>query len=494
MIAAIAAAIAMCSPAQGSVWQPPGIAPSSVDVHTVLTRVAAVAGSDDPRVMRRREHWTYANGARRIAVDVAVRDDDFRTTLQLEGLTYTAGRLGGARWRGDGNGIVHVVEGDLQGDALDRAPQALFRLDPSACTLAGEARLPMPAWVVRVDRPGDKAAYLYVDESAGTIVREVMRDGRRVITTTFDGFAPYGTSAMRPRHWHIDDGLRANTLDVTVDDIAPAAVAIADVGLPTRRTFDASQPLAESVDLHATFRRGGQIAVDVGMAGRTQMFLLDTGTASITVDPALARGGALEHATVAVMSVGPLRLAKASVLTVPFWAAGILGLDFFFGHVVEIDYLHERVRVLSDRDARAVFADPATRTVPINVDEGLPLAAADFGAAHSDFFAVDTGSPRLYVMRPFVERFTREIATHWTRNGASYVETYLEGGIQVQPYSVTEFTFGRTRQRDIIVGAQVPTALTDDLAMPFDGIVGTDFLGHFDLYFDYDNGRMGMRR
>ena len=41
---------------------------------------------------------------------------------------------------------------------------------------------------------------------------------------------------------------------------------------------------------------------------------------------------------------------------------------------------------------------------------------------------------------------------------------------------------------------RIPTNLTDDLAIPFDGIIGTDILRNFDLYFDYDNERMGLRQ
>jgi len=322
-----------------------------------------------------------------------------------------------------------------------------------------------------------------------------MRDGKRVVTTDFDHFEALD-GASRAGHWHIDDGNVADTIDVTVDAIEPGVVSTADVAFPARRVFAPPTPLATSADFKAWFQ-SDRIELEVSIDGTPQRFDLDTGTASITVDPELGRrygGSTLEHAVLPRLAIGPLKLDRVSVLTVPFGGRGILGLDFFFGHVVELDYRQKRVRVLSADDARSVFADPKTAVVEANVDEGLPLVHAGFGPAQSDVFAIDTGSPRLYVMYPFISRFAGEMSAHWTPVGHSYVERYLEGAIEVQPYHVARFDFANGEARDLIVGGQVPTTRTDDLAIPFDGIIGTDILRNFDLYFDYDNGRLGVRQ
>jgi len=481
----------------GAEWQPGGIVPTNAARADVIAVAEHVSGAGDSALARRRERWTYVNGANRIAVTVAVRDDDFRTSLELDGLTYTAGRRDGVHWRGDGNGIVHGVGGDLQGDAADRAPQAVFRIDWTACTLVGEARLPAPAWVIETHPEADKPVFLYIDQATGEIVREVLRDGRGVITTTFDTFAMLG-GAMRARHWHVDDGNRSDALDVTVDAIEPGEVSAADVSFPTPRVFTAAAPLEKSVDLRATFERD-RVNVDVGVDGAPAWFTLDTGTASITVDPGLApRGGAaLEHAAFSRLTVGPLQLEHASTLTVPlagFGVSGILGFDFFFGHVVEIDYPRRRVRILCAGDAASVFSDPKTVVIAANVDQGLPLAHAGFGTLQSDAFAIDTGSPHLYVMQQFMEHFSHDIAANWTKSGTPFVEHYLEGGIELQPYHVARFDFAGDFARDLLVGGQIPTSIADDLAIPFDGIFGTDILRNFDVYFDFDNERMGLRR
>jgi hypothetical protein len=225
--------------------------------------------------------------------------------------------------------------------------------------------------------------------------------------------------------------------------------------------------------------------------------LLDTGTVSLTVNPGVARRYGdthLEHAVLPSVTIGPLQLDRVSLLSIdPFGWDGILGLDFFFGHVVEIDYRHQRVRVLSPGDARSVFADPHTTILEANVDQGLPLVHADFGAAQSDDFAIDTGSPRLFVMRPFALRFAQEIATHWTAVGHAFTTDYLEGAVVLQPYTAPLFKFGHAQVRNPYVGVEMAANLSDGIAIPFDGIIGTDILDNFDLYFDYDNGRLGVR-
>jgi hypothetical protein len=473
-------------------WQPPGIVPSQAVLGDVLGVLARASGGTDTPIAQRHERWTYRNGKRRFAVTLAVRGAAFRTSLVLGELPYAAGRRDGRRWRADGNGIAHFVEADLQGDALDRIPQSLFPLDPATCTLVGEAASGDRAWVVRTDPPGDKTTFLYVDRTTGSVMREIARDGKRVVTTTLDRFAMLG-NVRRSRHWSIDDGSDDDHLDVTVEAIEPGPVDVRELAFPERRVFAPGAPLA-SVDLGATFARDDEITIDVDVDGAYRPFTLDTGTQSIAIDPVILHDAALEHATVGRLAIGPFALSQASVLAYPLAGRGIVGYDFFLGRVVEIDYPRKRVRVLSAADADAAFADPRTTTVAANVDQGLPLVHAAFGAAAGDAFLLDTGSPRLLVMRPFVVRFAKDIDAHWTAAAASYVAEFLEGGIEVQPYRVASFAFGAARGTNVIVGAQIPTTRTDDLAIPFDGIIGTDVLHDFDLIFDYDNGRIGMRR
>jgi hypothetical protein len=487
----------------GATWIPPGITPSAGVLADVLALHARAAGDGDPRFAQRHERWSYVNGTHHIPVTVAVRNNDFRTSLELDGLTYMAGRKGGARWRSDGNAIAHGNQADLQGDAVDRAPQALFPLDAATCTLAGEANVPGPVWVVRTEPPGDKPAFLYIDKTTGSVVREVMRDGTRSLTTTFDEFRTVAGGALRPHTWHVADTRGSNDLDVSVDAIEPSSVAVTEVSLPPddgRRIFAPAAPLTASIDLGATFTRINRVMIPVTINGTKWSFILDTGTTSITVDTDVANqfgGATLEHAVLPNIVVGGVKLDRVSVLTVPLHridptGLGILGFDFFFGHVVEVDYQHQHVRILSTKDADAVFSDPKTNVINANVDQGMPLVHAGFGTAQSDRFALDTGSQRLYVMSPFAEYFANDIRTKWAHLGpGTTTEQYLEGPIHIAFYTASDFTFAGGILRTTSVGVQV--SMPTDLDVPFDGIIGTNTFGALDLYFDYDNARLGIR-
>ncbi|MDB5041393.1 MAG: hypothetical protein JWN27_2119 [Candidatus Eremiobacteraeota bacterium] len=493
---AIVACAALCADPRGAAaeWQPAGLRPAATTLAEVLATNAKAAGTPQAAFADRRERWTYTNGSRVLPVDVAVKGDDFRATVAVGSALYDAGRLHGVRWRGDANGIVHGLFADQQGDALDRLPQSLFPFDPKRCELAGETVGPNPAWVI-VDRPsGEPPSWFFVDEASGLIVREETREGQRVFGTTFDRFAPVA-GVERPRHWHISDGDPHNDLDVAVETIAPGPVPAAAVSLPLEQHVfaPAAGPLG-IVELPAEFRQG-RVSVAVVVGGRREHFILDSGTASITLDAGDARrfDPLLEHAIVPRMSVGSLEMGDVSVLAIPT-GVGILGYDFFFGHVVRIDYLHERVEVLSHEAAASVFADPNTVVLPANVDYGLPLVHVTLGRLASGAFAVDTGSPDLFAFGPFARRNAAEIAAHWSAAGRNHVVNYLEGSVYISPRRVSEFDLGPFRFKNADVGVEIPNTMADALAIPFDGIIGTNVLRSFDLYFDYDHGRIGLRR
>jgi hypothetical protein len=211
---------------------------------------------------------------------------------------------------------------------------------------------------------------------------------------------------------------------------------------------------------------------------------------------------ALEHATVPRMTVGALAASDVSTLAIPLGglgAEGILGYDFFFGHVVHVDYAHQRVEVLPHESADAVFRDASITALAANVAEGLPLARVTLGSASSERFALDTGSDRLVVLEPFRRRHASEVA-HWTpavaaRANATGTLHFLEGSLRVAAWSAPELEFGPSRFGEPVVALQaLGNDRPDALDLPFDGIVGTDVLALFDCWFDYDNGRIGLRR
>jgi len=507
LCAALALAAGLRAPASAE-WRPPELRPTKALLADVLAANAKAVGVPQSRFAERHERWTYVNGERRLPVRVAVKDADFRATVTLDKAEYAGGRSDGVRWRADANGITHATLSDDQGDAIDRLPQSIFPFASADCDLAGESDRFGPAWVV-VDRaPRDKPHWFYVDKSSGLIAHEMTREGARTIVTSFDTFES-AAGTRRPRHWRIADGDASHDLDVRVDAIVSEPVDALDVAIPqTQRTFTAPNAPADGVVALPVHFRGRTIFVDVGVDGHRLEFVLDTGTASIMLERAIAKGHGwgpvLEHATVPRMTVGRLALSDVSTLSIPLdigysALSGILGYDFFVGHVVHVDYEHERVGVMTPAAAAPAFRDPTIAVIPAYVDEGMPLVHAAFGSAAGDRFALDSGSPRLFVFAPFARRHKETIEAQWTpstfsRGRRTSEEHYLEGSIVVSARRVSSFVLGPGRFVDFTVGVEESNSRADAIDIPIDGIIGTDQMRFFEWWFDYDNGRIALRR
>jgi hypothetical protein len=499
---ACAAVVAAFSAARAE-WRPPDVHATTATLRDVLAAYAKAAGTPDPRYAQRRERWTYANGERRFPVQVGVRGADFRASVALGSERYSGGRDEGVRWRANPNGIAHATLTDDQGDAADVLPQSVFPFATAGCELAGESDRFGPAWVLLDRAPRDRPHWLYVDKASGAIAHEITREGRRTIVTAFDRFESMGSS-RRARHWRVSDGNAEHDLDVTVDALEPGAVEPVDVAIPqTRRVFAPASPPPNGVVTLPTHFRRLTIFVDVSVDGTRTEFVLDTGTASITLDRRIAQrrgwGPVLEHASVPHMSAGALRLDDVSTLAIPLpGIEGILGYDFFFGHVVHVDYVHERVDVLTPAAAEPVFRDPQTYVAPAYFDEGSPLVRASFGPAAGDRFILDTGSQQLFVLAPFAHRYEQRVAgwapASFRFGGREMTPTYLEGSIHVEARTAPDFTLGPFRFAPLVIGVEARNDRADAIDIAADAIVGTDQLGMFDVWFDYDGGRIALRR
>jgi hypothetical protein len=357
---------------------------------------------------------------------------------------------------------------------------------------------------VIVDREAqDRPHWFYVSRATGTIVREETREGRRVVVTTFSDFATVG-GVRRAMRWHVARGDAANDLDVTVEAVEPGHVERDDIRVPAfRAPFSTAFPSGGRVTLPTTWH-GETILVDATIAGRAAKMVLDTGTASITIGAAAARAWgfepSLEHVSVPEIRIGESVARNVSLLALPFGrgrVAGILGYDFFFGSIVHIDYPDRRVELLSHEAAESVFGGSGVAVVPMDIEEGLPFVPLVVGGARGERFALDTGSPHLYVLDPFLRRYDA-IAERWSAgvfadgNGVDTAH-YLEGSIAVKARIVPAVQLGSVRFTDLPIGVETHNPLPDALDTYMDGIFGTDELRFFDVWLDYDQRRMALR-
>ena len=486
-----------------AVWSPAHVAPAKVSLAEVLARVQAAQGLP-AAYAQRHEEWTYRNGTTTIPVTVAVRGTDFRADVALGGQLYEAGVLDGVPWRADGNGVTHATLADEQGDPVDRLPHALLPLDPSDCTLAGETHLAAPVWVIAVRPSNDRAHWLFVDQASGRVVREETREGRRVVTIDYDDFAPVDGVA-RPRHWHVASGDRADDVDVHVDSVTAGTVGDGDLALPQPRVFTAPPGAPGRVPLPV--QAAGvlwNVPIEVVIDGHRASFILDTGTQSLMLDSAFARQlgirAVLGHAAASRFQVGPLSLADASVMVLPLRGiAGIVGYDFFVGHVLHVDELHQVFELATPQAAAAVFADARETVVPASYDDGLPVTAVRLDGMLAPRFALDTGSPDIEIASTFL-RGDPDALHHWTpatfprSPGLRTQEiAFLEGSVRVDAYRIARLQLGPLTFADAVAGVQADNPNDDAIELPYDGIIGNTMLRFLDLWFDYDGGRLAMR-
>jgi predicted aspartyl protease len=484
------------------VWSPPHVTPANAALADVLARMQA-AQALPPAYGQRHEQWTYQNGTTTIPVSVAVRGAEFRADVPLAGAVYEGGVLGGVPWRADGNGVAHATLDDEQGDPVDRLPRALLPFDPADCTLAGEARVPARAWVIAVRPPNDRAHWLFVDEASGRIVREQTREGRRVVTIEYDDFAPLD-AVVRPRHWRVTSGDRADDVDVRVDAITPGPVADAELAMPRPRLFTAPAGAPGRVPLPVgSTDLPYHLPIDVVVDGRPARFLLDTGTQSLMLSSEFARRlglhATLGHAIVKNFAVSSYALADASVMVLPLGSlAGIVGYDFFVGHVLHVDELHDVVELTTPEAAASVFVDPLERVVPASYDEGFPVTTALLDGVGASRFVLDTGSPDIEVSTAFLREDPTAL-NRWTRvafpttSKATAELHFLEGTVRIEAYRIARVQLGPVMFTDTIAGVQVDDPDPDAIELPYDGIIGNTMLRFLDLWFDYDGGRLAMR-
>ncbi len=281
-----------------------------------------------------------------------------------------------------------------------------------------------------------------------------------------------------------------NDLDVTDDAIQVGAVDPAAVDPPTPAPlFVAPTGTPERVVLPAKFEQE-TVTLDGTVGGRHLQLILDSGTQSIMLDRGVVgHAGAtttLDHAIVSSIGVGPFEAHAVSVMSLPIGYGGILGYDFFVGRVVHFDYRGQRIEILTRSAADRVFADPRVIVMPADYSEGLPLVSAGIARFSGNRFALDTGSPHLFLFSPFAQTVApalsgdEETRFPWNRRSHG-VAGYLEGRVPVLARWVGEFAIGSLRYTNLVAGVQDPHPMKDQIDIPFDGIVGTDEMRLLDV-------------
>jgi hypothetical protein len=470
-------------------WQPPGIEPTTATLSEVFAKRDEAAGEPAQRYARRVERWSVRTGDDHLETVVSVAGLDLRFDTAIAGATYAEGRAGGLRWRETPNGLVRVVAADVQGDQLDRWPLGIFPYRESDCRLIGETADAPKRYVVEYRPAHDWPHWFFFDRASGALTNETVREGSRTYAFAFSDFRTVD-GAVRPFAWHV--GGWGDEEDVTVDSAEPSEVSDSAVALPVSRTDGLATFDTDSVRVPAGFNRG-RISIDGSINGHRAHFIFDSGTTQLLLDGASARrfgiATTLGHGIAGDLTTGPVHFKNVAIQTTAlanFGADGILGYEYFSGHVVHLDYLHER---LSFERRDAFQAPAASHEMKLNYTEGVPLGTATIGAVTSSRIVLDTGSSYALFLRPFfVDGTVEPSGLGFQSLGALSTIHFLEGPIEVREAQLSAIAFAGVVFHDNSVQIQVQSH-GDAVDFPIDGVFGTQVLDKFEWWFDYDGGR-----
>jgi len=428
---------------------------------------------------------------------------DVRETTTLGPLVYQRGVRGAVRWEQNRNGIVYTYPGvhELRDAASERA----FR-DPSDdrdVKLVGES-LALNAYVVEVNPTAGRHEWLFVDKRTGYVARREYVERRRRYATSYDDYKLV-EGVPEPSRTRTVDSLGNEREQILVTRSLDTTPDLRDVDIPAPRRvveFPEKQP---TVRLPVRFVNGLAIVrVIVGRVGYD--FLLDSGAAGIVIDPSVAQQQGLERygqrlgatlgtfpestTIVPQMTIGGLRMRNvvSRVVSVPFrvddhtHVAGLLGFDFFADAVVHVDLEHNLAEALSPDHFR-----PPVDAVTVNVglDDKTPAVTARAGGT-TGRVVLDTGANRTVFETAFAERgdFSpdRVASTMHVRGMGGYANA--------EPTRVPTFELGGIWIREATADVSNVDLGTEDV----DGIVGTDLLRSYDLWFDYRTNAVYLRK
>lgn len=482
---------------------PAGIAPSKTTLSVVLALHRKSIGRLATGLAKTStEQWTIRGGALD-GTETDVTSGNNERDDQTVGPFHSAtGTLAGKSWHQNENGEV-VIEHGLH--SLDTSTERSLATVDRYVTLLGTTTSP-DAYVVRVAPPDGRLEYVFYDRSGGQLVRrESAIRGRRHVAT----FTDFHTTSGRTQAWHehTSDGRPENDRDYTLTTLAygtpidPKALAIPTATSPVTLASAHVQIPIKLID--------DRVIVPITISGRTVDFQLDSGSSGILIDNLIVHalklpvyGNAVADTAgsydsgrtiIPQMTFGGVTMknVEADVAPFTFWSddktpvAGLLGFDFIDGAVVHIDYQHSTLEAFDP----ASFTPPAGATsLPIALDDDVPLVNAGIAKAIGHLFIVDTGADRSTIFSPFAAAHPDDVTDLGL--GDEMVASYpfvtdfngVGGTVRYRPLQVGPFTFASyVFPKWLFNGTHDAPAFEDD----FDGLVGQDVLRNFDVYLDY---------
>ncbi len=504
-IGALAAlVVATIAPAIGAIDDEPG---GLVASSTTLARVRALYEHAHLREHTRAatvlEDWRLFQEGTVGSFRVNRLGKDVRESTALGPVTYERGVLRGVHWEQDRNGVVFTYPGIHE--QRDAASEHAFRdaSDDRDVRVVGDSPA-FAAYVVEVNPPAGRHEWLYIDKRSGYVVRREYVERRRRYTTTYDDYRIFD-GVPEPSRVRTVDSLGNEREQILVSRTLDTTPDLRDVDMPPSRRVVEFPERQSSVRLPVRFVNGLAIVrVIVGRAAYD--FLLDSGAAGIFIDPSVAEQqgfdvigkhvgatmGSFPESTAIVpqMTIGGLRMrgVVTRVVKVPFrvgertHVAGLLGFDFFADTIVHLDIGKTIAEALPPEKFRA---PSDTSTIALALDDKTPTTVAHAGSANGRVI-IDTGANRTVFETSFADRadFSPDRVA-----GTTHVRG-MGGVATAEATRVPTFEMGGIWTR----GATADIANADLGADDVDGVIGTDFLRTYDMWFDYRNSAIHLRR
>jgi predicted aspartyl protease len=481
---------------------PAGLIPSSATlakVRALYDRAHSVPHTKNATVL---EDWHLSQDGQSGTFRVWRLGKDYRESTALGPFTYENGVHNGTRWQQNRNGITFTFAGIHERDTVDE--HAWLSHDTRDVRLIGDS-LAANAYVVEINPLTGRHEWLFIEKRTGVIVRRERVERRRRYITTYDDFKQFD-GTLEPSRQRTVDSLGNDREQTIVSRLLDTTPDPKDVAMPASKRSIVEFPAGASIVQLPVRVANGLFVVRVTMGNHTYDFLLDSGAAGIVIDPSVAEALGIERygqrigttlgtfseetATVPLISIGQLRMHNivTRVVPVPFKAddhtriAGLLGFDFFADAVVHIDHEHNLV----DVHAPATFHPPADATpVALALDDKQPAIHAKVGTVMARVI-IDTGANRTLLQSEFADR-----ADITSDRGAMIAKVRGVGGIgTVSTVRVKSFEFAGTTFTDPLIDISASELSVEDI----DGVLGTDLLHDYDIYFDYRASTVYLHR
>ncbi len=452
------------------------------------------------------EDWTFTSGGLSGTEHILRRGDDTSETIVQGPFTTRRGTLGGKAWHQNENGytIVDVAE---PSQATHAVAQSVVR-----------TATPANRYVVSQTLSSGLVERTFYDPADLVVVRREYERSGHVFHLDYSDFRP-GPGGRR-KAW-VERGAddRGNLYEAKLQNDTPGA-PVDDTALaipPDARTLVQFPDGQDEVHLPASVDFG-RIHVTVTVNGYPLTFLLDSGASGIFINPEAAKEIGLKSygssaMTVAgtfafsrviapTVQVGPITMHDVVMGTAPLdsWESdkdrvvGLLGYDFIAGADLRITYGDEWTSGTVDAIRPDVFSAPplATATMPVRLNQQVPVVHVGIGDAASDDFIVDTGAEApIILFDRFVKAHPSAVADRGIGTGfdPSQSAVFGVGGrVPIMPLRLSSFRFADLDFKNFIVlRAANPGAFGD---YRDDGLLGALFLRYFTLYIDYPHEKL----